>query len=127
VRHVPSATCLLCRQGDENVEETAVAAVCEAISKLSLEDLLSAAGAAFTHEKQQPREERLLQSALREDFGKSLKFAKDNLISIQTDQSICMVEHMYPDLGVRAFSNQRLVDTTPTEVSAGIQQAGRQS
>ncbi len=114
--HKNEEHCPHCLQGGEEAPSQ-VAYICEALTKMSFQDLLTAAGAAFTHEVQSSGEKRILQSELKNDFVHSLEFAEDHLISLTNRTSICMVEHMYPDLGIRSLSDRRLVNTTPKEVS----------
>ena len=113
--HPEAEECLYCHKGNEGGKQ-AVAETSAALKGLSFQQLLSSAGAAFTNEVQPKGRERILQSPLKEDFEQSLMFAEDHFISVSNRRSICMVEHMYPDLGVRALSKQRLLDTTPSEV-----------
>lgn len=113
--HPVDKECYYCRSGNKEGLQT-VLDVSKAITGLNLQQLLFAAGAAFTNEVQPEGREKIMKSPLKEAFEVSLAFAKGRGISISSQKSICMVEHVYPDLGVRALSQQRLLDTTPSEV-----------
>lgn len=126
-RHARDAFCRHCLQGSEEGREQAVETACGPLKGIRFCELISAAGAAFTHEGQPEGHQRLMASAMRHDYEQSLQFAEEHLISVPGLPSICMVEHMYSDLGERALSMQRLVDRTPTEVRAAILQGGMNS
>lgn len=116
-KHAEEEVCVHCHEGGECLEE-AIHQVHHELTRLSFQDLLKAAGAAFTDECQRKGRVRVLQSGLKEEFERSLRFADEYGISRSSRPSCFMVEHMYADAALSALSLRRLVDTTPRELIA---------
>lgn len=116
-KHGEQEECVHCHEEGERLEED-MQQVCQELTRLSFQDILKAAGAAFTDECQKNGRMRVLQSGLREEFERSLRFADEHFISRSAFPSCFMVEHMYADASLFALSSRRLVDTTPKELAA---------
>ena len=93
-----------------------VKSVTEKLERLSIPQLLKAAGAAFTVENQEKGSEILRNSSLNRDFEENIAFAREQGISVSGLPSICMVEHMYADIEKSACRPKRLLDLPPQQV-----------